>query len=100
SLPGCCLLEGGERWQRSATALWSKGQDMVEAAKLLGVDVMTAHWEFTLGADRVKAIVERDLAGHIDFIAQSVGTAAFSDPVSPPYVIRRVNGVAVAVIGQ
>ena len=100
SRPGALLLDGGDTWQGSATALWTKGQDMVDAQKLLGVDVMTAHWEFTLGAARVKEIVERDFAGKVDFVAQNVKTADFGDPVFAPYVIRPVNGVPVAIVGQ
>ena len=100
SRPGALLLDGGDTWQGSATALWTKGQDMIDAQKLLGVDVMTGHWEFTLGADRVKAVVDGDFAGRIDFIAQNVKTADFGDPVFPSHVIRSINGVPVAIIGQ
>jgi sulfur-oxidizing protein SoxB len=94
------LLDGGDTWQGSATSLWTRGQDMVDAAKLLGVDVMTGHWEFTYGAARVKEVVERDFAGRIDFIAQNVRTADFGDPVFAPYVIKRINGVPVGIVGQ
>jgi S-sulfosulfanyl-L-cysteine sulfohydrolase len=100
SRPGALLLDGGDTWQGSATALWTKGQDMVDACKLLGVDVMTGHWEFTLGMDRVKEIVGKDFAGKVDFVAQNVKTADFGDPVFKPYVIREINGVPCAVIGQ
>jgi sulfur-oxidizing protein SoxB len=100
SRPGALLLDGGDTWQGSATALWTKGQDMVEAQKVLGVDVTTGHWEFTLGADRVKEIVDREFAGRIDFVAQNVRTADFGDPVFPPYAMREVGGVPVAIIGQ
>jgi sulfur-oxidizing protein SoxB len=98
--PGSLLLDGGDTWQGSGTALWTNGQDMVDAAKLLGVDLMTAHWEMTLGAKRVQEIVERDLRGKIEFIAQNVKTTDFGDPVFPPYVLREMNGVPVAIIGQ
>jgi S-sulfosulfanyl-L-cysteine sulfohydrolase len=100
SRPGALLLDGGDTWQGSATALWSNGQDMVDASKLLGVDVMTGHWEFTLGAQRVKQIVDNDFKGRIDFIAQNVTTADFGDAVFPPYVIKQINGVPVAIVGQ
>ncbi|MCW5591347.1 MAG: thiosulfohydrolase SoxB [Burkholderiales bacterium] len=100
SRPGALLLDGGDTWQGSATALWSNGQDMVDACKALGVDVMTGHWEFTLGAERVKQIVEKDFKGKVDFVAQNVVTADFGDPVFAPYVIRQINGVAVGIVGQ
>ena len=98
--PGALLCDGGDTWQGSGTALWTKGQDMVDAGKLLRVDVMTGHWEFTYGAARVKEIVDRDLAGRVDFVAQNVRTADFGDPVFAPYVLREVNGVPVAIVGQ
>jgi sulfur-oxidizing protein SoxB len=98
--PGALLLDGGDTWQGSATALWTQGQDMVDAGKLLGVDVMTGHWEFTLGAERVQQVIDNDFKGRIDFIAQNVKTADFGDPVFPPYVIKPMNGIPVAIVGQ
>ncbi len=100
SRPGALLLDGGDTWQGSGTSLWTQGQDMVEAAKLLGVDVMTGHWEFTLGMERVKEIIDKDFAGKVDFVAQNVRTQDFGDPVFKPYVIREINGVPCAIIGQ
>jgi sulfur-oxidizing protein SoxB len=100
SRPGALLLDGGDTWQGSATALWTKGQDMVDAALQLGVDVMTPHWEMTLGAERVKQIVDNDFKGRVSFLAQNIKTNDFGDPVFDPYVIRDMNGVAVAIIGQ
>jgi sulfur-oxidizing protein SoxB len=98
--PGALLLDGGDTWQGSATALWTKGQDMVDAAKLLGVDVMTGHWEFTLGAERVKQVVDNDFKGKVDFVAQNIKTIDFGDPVFQSYVIKQINGIPVAIIGQ
>ena len=100
SRPGALLLDGGDTWQGSATALWTNAQDMVDACKALGVDVMTGHWEFTYGMERVKEIVERDFKGSIDFVAQNVRTTDFEDPVFRPYVIRPIGGVPVAIVGQ
>ncbi len=104
SRPGALLLDGGDTWQGSATALWTQGQDMVDACKLLGVDMMAPHWEFTLGHERVKQIVDKDFKDKIEFLAQNVKTADFGDPVFAPYAMREMNGpegtIRVAVIGQ
>ena len=97
--PQSLLLDGGDSWQGSATALWSKGSDMIGAQKRLGVDLMTAHWEFTYGAARVKEAVDKELAP-IEFIAQNVADATWGDPIFKPYVIRELARVPVAIIGQ
>jgi sulfur-oxidizing protein SoxB len=114
SRPGALLLDGGDTWQGSATSLWTNAQDMVDACKALGVDVMTGHWEFTYGMKRVKEIVDGDFQGasngtaaddaasqhRIDFVAQNIRTTDFGDPVFPPCVIKEMNGVKVAIVGQ
>ena len=94
------FLDGGDTWQGSATALWTKGQDMVDAQKLLGVDIATGHWEFTYGAERVKEIVKKDFSGRIEFLAQNVNDATWGELIFKPYVIREINKIPVAIIGQ
>jgi sulfur-oxidizing protein SoxB len=91
--PHALLLDGGDSWQGSATALWTRGADMMGAQQRLGVDYMTAHWEFTYG----QKIFE---ASPTPMLAQNVRTADFEDPVFEPYAMREVNGVPVAIIGQ
>lgn len=98
--PHALLLDGGDTWQGSATSLWTNAQDMVDACKMLGVNIMTPHWEFTFGAERVQEIIEKDFKGHIDFIAHNVKTTDFEDLVFPPYTFKEQNGVKIAVIGQ
>jgi S-sulfosulfanyl-L-cysteine sulfohydrolase len=98
--PHALLLDGGDTWQGSATSLWTNAQDMVDACKLLGVNIMTPHWEFTFGADRVKEVIEKDFKGHIDFVAHNVKTTDFEDLVFEPYTFKEQNGVKIAVIGQ
>jgi len=98
--PNSLLLDSGDTWQGSGVSLWTQGADMIEASKLLGVDVMTGHWEFTYGAKRVKEAIEKELAGKIEFLAQNVKTLDFGDPVFKPYTIRSLGGVPVAIIGQ
>jgi len=103
------LLDGGDTWQGSATSLWTRGQDMVDACNLLGVDVMTGHWEFTYRDEEVLQNIERFNG---EFVAQNVrvseealfdGAAAFDEDSGhafKPYIIRDVGGRRVAIIGQ
>jgi S-sulfosulfanyl-L-cysteine sulfohydrolase len=100
------LLDGGDTMQGSATALWTEAEDMVQAINLLGVDVLSAHWEFTLGIDRVKQIVgDKDSRGTFkgEFVAQNVIDISWGPPGEPvfkPYVVRELGGVRLGILGQ
>ncbi len=100
SRPGALLLDGGDTWQGSGQAMWSNGQDMIDACLELGVDVMTLHWECMYGAQRIKDAEEGALRGKMDVVAQNVKTTDFGDSVFKPYVIREINKIPVAIIGQ
>jgi S-sulfosulfanyl-L-cysteine sulfohydrolase len=97
------LLDGGDALQGSATALWTRGEDMLRATNQLGVEVFTAHWEFTYGLARVRELLgDREGQGRFggDFVAQNVAEAGWGDRVFRPYTLREVGGVAIGVIGQ
>jgi sulfur-oxidizing protein SoxB len=91
------LLDGGDTWQGSWSALQTRAQDMVDVMSALKLDAMTAHWEFTLGAERVKQIVD---SAPFAFLAQNVRDKEWSEPVFDARKTYEKGGVKVAVIGQ
>ena len=107
------LMDGGDTWQGSGTAYWTRGMDMVEACNLLDVDVMTGHWEFTYLDKEVIANIGKFKG---DFVAQNVSISdealfdyrftdfeGFNEDTGlafKPYTIKEVGGVRVAVVGQ
>ena len=113
-------VDGGDLWQGSATSLWTRGVDMVEASNILGVDVMVGHWEFTYREDEVLSNIALFKG---DFIGQNVrvsedslfgddypalverfdGSGLYDEDTGhafQPYVIKEINGARIAVIGQ
>jgi sulfur-oxidizing protein SoxB len=82
---------------------------MVEAANLLGIDVLTGHWEFTYGEAQLADNIKRFKG---EFLAQNVfltEEAVFNDKpafdkdtgrVFKPATVKEVGGFRVGVIGQ
>ncbi|MGB5560436.1 MAG: thiosulfohydrolase SoxB [Paracoccaceae bacterium] len=95
--PDALLLDGGDTWQGSYSALKSNGQDMVNVMNALGVEAMTSHWEFTLGIDRVTEIVE---SLPFPFLGANIFDTEWDEPAYEPYKMFERGGVQIAVIGQ
>ena len=95
--PDSILLDGGDTWHGSMTSLATKGQDMVDVMNALGTEAMTSHWEWTLGQDRVKEIVE---TLPFPFLGANIFDVEWDEPAFEPYKIFEKAGLQVAVIGQ
>ncbi|MGP1358755.1 thiosulfohydrolase SoxB [Roseicyclus sp.] len=97
--PDALLLDGGDTWQGSLPALRTAGQDMVDLFNALGTDAMTSHWEFTLGSERVREIVE---GGGLNpaFLGANIFDVEWDEPVFDDYRMFERGGTQVAVIGQ
>ncbi len=93
----CLLLDGGDTWHGSFTALETRGQDMVDLMNLLEVDAMTGHWEFTLGDERVQELVE---SFNGKFLAQNIRDNEWDEEVFEHTAYYEKGGVKIAVIGQ
>ena len=95
--PDALLLDGGDTWQGSLPALRTEGQDMVDFMNLLGPEAMTAHWEFTLGIERVNEIVE---SLPFPFLGANIFDRMWDEPAYEPYTMVERGGQKIAVIGQ
>ncbi|MCZ6488574.1 MAG: thiosulfohydrolase SoxB [Gammaproteobacteria bacterium] len=107
------LLDGGDTWQGSGTSYWTRGRDMVGACNLLGVELMTGHWEFTY---QDKEVLDNAAAFNGEFISQNCKVKEDSQfdyeladigdfnedtgHVFKPYVMRQMGDLRIAVIGQ
>lgn len=91
------FLDGGDTWQGSYTALMTKGEDMVNVQNAMGLDAMTAHWEFTYGQDRVNEL--KDMLD-FPFLCGNVRDTEWEEDVFEAISYFEKGGVKVAVIGQ
>jgi sulfur-oxidizing protein SoxB len=91
------LLDGGDSWQGSWTSLQTKAQDMVDVLSALKIDAMVGHWEFTYGAERVKAIADK---ASFAFLAQNIRDKEWQEPVFEGRKLFERGGAQIAVIGQ
>ena len=90
------LLDGGDTWQGSWTALQTRGADMVACMALLKPDAMVGHYEFTYGQERLLELANMQ---DFPFLASNI-MDEWKEPVFPDRRMITRGGVKIAIIGQ
>lgn len=113
-------MDGGDLWHGSGTALFTRGMVMVEASNLLGLDILTGHWEFTYQQEEVLRNINAFKGEYISNNTRLREDALFGDEYREmcdrhgghgmydednllpfkPYTIKTINGQRIAVVGQ
>ena len=91
------FLDGGDTLHGSFTTLQTGGGDMIRVLNAMGCEAMTGHWEFTLGAERVRQAAEEL---QCPFLASNVFDNEWEEEVFEHTSFFERGGVKVAVIGQ
>ena len=113
---GTLLVNVGDALQGSAEALFTRGQAVIDVLDLFGVDAFVpGNWDYVYGVDRfIETFVGLEgraplvrwptIAANLYFATPDAGIRSpyvdrTGEQVLPPYVLRHVGGVRVAVIG-
>lgn len=93
--PKALLFDGGDTFHGTLPLVQSKGEALVPILNKIGVDAMVGHWDFAYGPAQLK-----NLAAQLSYpvlginVYQPDGTLFL-----PPYLIKEVENIKVAVIG-
>lgn len=95
--PGALLVDGGDTFQGSAAATWSRGEAVVAPQRALGVDLaIPGNWEVVYGPARM---IELARATGYPWLATNVLDDATRKLVFAPSAVREVNGVRIGFVG-
>ncbi len=89
-------MDCGDTIHGTLPAIKSKGKDMLPILNRLGIDAMTAHWEFAYGPDNFKEVVEKL---NYPMLAINCYDERTDELVFDPYLIKEINGLRVGIIG-
>lgn len=93
------ILSGGDTWTGPAISTWLEGESMIEVMNLMGYDAAAiGNHEFDFGRDVLRQRVAQSEFPFLSANIRDKETGAVAD-VALPYVIRKVNGVKVGLIG-
>jgi len=86
----------GDTLQGTYPAQRTQGQAMVPILNSLGLDAMTAHWEFAYGPAAFK---QRAAELSYPMLAINVYDQATKERLFPPYTVKEIGGLKIGLVG-
>ena len=86
----------GDTLQGTYPAQSTQGQAMVPVLNSLGLDAMTAHWEFAYGPEAFK---QRATELIYPMLAINVFSQATKERLFPPYNVKEIGGLRIGLVG-
>ena len=92
----CLFCDCGDTLHGTYPALNTQGQAMIPILNSLGLDAMTAHWEFAYGPTDFK---QRLAELNYPMLANNVYDKETKKPLFQSYVVKEIGGLRIGLIG-
>jgi len=92
----CLFCDCGDTLHGTYPAFDTQGKAMIPILNSLGIDAMTAHWEFAYGPTVFK---QRVAELNYPMLANNVFDKVTKKPVYPSYAIKEIGGLRIGLIG-
>ncbi len=86
----------GDTLQGTYPAQSTQGEAMIPVLNSLGLDAMTAHWEFAYGPETFK---QRAAQLNYPMLAINIYDQATQERLFPPYSVKEIGGLRVGLVG-
>ena len=90
------FCDNGDTKHGTHPALDTQGKVMIPILNSLGLDAMTAHWEFAYGPEIFN---QRVAELHYPMLANNIYDKATKSLVYPPFVVKDVGGLRIGIVG-
>lgn len=90
------FLDSGDTFHGTYPAVQTRGKALVPVMNALGVDAMTAHWEFAYGPEQF-----RNLSFDLNYPVLAINCYQRSSGrlIFPPFLLREIGDLKIGVIG-
>ncbi len=92
----CLFCDCGDTLHGTYPALKTQGQALIPILNSLGLDVMTAHWEFAYGPATFK---QRAAELNYPMLAINVYDQTTKERLFPPYNVKEIGGLRIGLVG-